>query len=122
MRRSQQILPILTSIALAFFLSPSLHAQGAVSEKIEPPAASTTTAPSGPSRETLEKRIESLEAQLELMHEELLRIKAEAALNTPPPTALPATPAVAVKQDKPAPGPRPGFDLGPVHVVPYGTI
>jgi hypothetical protein len=121
MNRLLQFLPVLLAIAVISLFCTSLHAQASATDSSEP-TVSTPVAPTG-SRDALEKRIEMLEAQLESMRTELSLIKAEAAAvngQSLPAQAVPTT--ASVKQDKPATEPRPGFDLGPVHVVPYGTL
>lgn len=75
--------------------------------------------------ENLQKRIAVLETQLEQMHAELERLKAYAiaASNSEPVLAVPTTniEGAAAPQERPAPQ-RAGIDVGPVHLVPYGTI
>lgn len=118
MKRSFKLFPVFTVLSLALVTSA------------QQPAAET---PATNNRESLEKRIEILEAQLIQMRGELERLKADATshargttVTNPPPGAATTTnneTAVAGSpQDKIAPPPRPGFDLGPVHVVPYGTV
>jgi len=68
---------------------------------------------------------------MEEMRQEIGRLKEIAASSVGSPSAAPAianktttTPETTKPplQDKPVAAPRPGFDVGAVHVVPYGTI
>jgi len=115
--------------ALVCSLSFKIQAQSPIvvtAETVVP----VNEAPAAVRHDPLEKRIELLEAQLEEMRSELNRLKLEAAAAKS--AQLPATTAAAAaatneavalhSQDKPAAQPRPGFDVGPVHVVPYGSI
>ncbi|HEV7682042.1 MAG TPA: bZIP transcription factor [Pyrinomonadaceae bacterium] len=125
MKKRVRILPLLASITLlALFQTTTLAQEPKITAAVEPASASA----SGVSKEEMERRIAQLEAQMEEMRAELNRLKQPAVSNNAAaaaaPSAVKETVAVAASQgrtDKPAP-PRPGLDVGPVHVVPYGTI
>src|SRR5215472_7490707 len=115
------------SIALILASGSLGYAQGPKSNSPEPTLNSNPAPDSPPSasKEEMEKRIELLEAQMEQMRQEISRLRdgsgAAHADSAAPNTEAPPVSAAAA-QDKPATPPRPGFDLGAVHVVPYGTI
>lgn len=88
-------------------------------------SAAPDKAPGSPmSKDELEKRIELIETQMDQMRQEINLLRAAALNGASPATSATkeVAAATAQSQDKPAPPARPGFDVGPVHVVPYGTI
>jgi hypothetical protein len=104
------------------------EAAGTSAASITPAVVSASPAASGTSEEELRRRVTQLEAEMELMRAELNRLKqpppsvATAAAITPPA----AKESSAVEQPKAAAAAqeqhRPGFEVGPVRVIPYAAI
>ena len=131
MKRLFKLFPVVTVLSLALTTSAQQPAVATAESVVSVPTATVVIATS--TRESLEKRIEILETQLDQMRDELERLKAEStsharsrAAADPQPAVASATTneTVATKspQDQAASKPRPGFDVGPVHLIPYGTV
>ncbi|MGH9760685.1 MAG: type IV pilus assembly protein FimV [Blastocatellia bacterium] len=94
------------------------------------PAISGSRAATGNSDEELRKRVAQLEAEMEMMRAEINRLKQPAS--TPSTAAVVTPPAAPVAKDastvqpppaKPAPDEhKPGIEVGPVRIIPYGNI
>jgi hypothetical protein len=123
----------LFSLFVLFTLLFSLHvsAQQRAAEVVpDTTKSSDSTKPSDTTKpassEDLQKRIAILEEQLQLVRTEIDRLKADSrSASSPAPTVSTPTSEVAKAapvQDRPTIQPKPGIDVGPVHVTPYGTI
>lgn len=73
-----------------------------------------------PAQVDLKQRVDQLEAQMELMREELNKLKTELVKTE----SVAVVPAAEKTKQQPTTGEKrqPGIDLGPVRAVPYGTI
>jgi hypothetical protein len=132
MEKRLPTLRLVFSIILLALFQGAIFAQGPAAGEVSRAVANTTPVVSTSSKEVMEKRIEQLEAQMEQMRAELDRLKQPAANTGTSAGVVASAPLVddkrnlaieqpQAKADKPV-LPRPGLDVGPVHLVPYGTI